>query len=173
MLTDTEKHMRATLREMQLLDVEKERIDTDEKLKNRLLEMQEIYDRETAIREKAIREYMAHKVTMKSIIEQASFSRPTAYYDKVLMKFGNHLAKECVKNDETEKCRRAIADKQEVEQAFQAVTNELINQEYLQEQVHQLEAQVSLLKSELDEKESRAKKKSKLTIIDGSAKDEK
>ena len=54
MLTDTEKHMRATLREMQLLDVEKERIDTDEKLKNRLLEMQEIYDRETAIREKAI-----------------------------------------------------------------------------------------------------------------------
>lgn len=165
MLTDTEKHMRATLRDMQLLDAEKERVGTDEKLKGRLLEMQVIYDKETAIREKAIREYMDHKVTMKSIIEQASFSRPTAYYDKLLMKFGNHLAKECIKNDETEKCRRALADRQEVEQALQAVTNELVEQEHLQERISQLEEQVKNLELELGNEKSKAKMKSKLYVV--------
>lgn len=81
------------------------------------------------------------------------------------MKFGNHLAKECVKNDETEKCHRALADRQEVEQALRAVTNELVEQEHLKEQIRQLEEQVASLQSELNKKEFRAKVKSKLSVV--------
>lgn len=152
----TERRLARMLGEMNLPEHVLLGIKTDRKLRNRLLEMQAIYDTEKVSRDKAYKEYVSHKLTMSVLIEGAeSFSRPTLYADPLLKQYAEFLVAKSNEKDSFEKMQRALADKQAVESYNEALVSDILELMHCQKECTQLAGQVERQKQIIAELEDK------------------
>lgn len=140
----TETHLSEMIEELNLQETELKRIETEKKLRNRLLEMQAIYDTKKDAREKARKKYNDSKLTMSVLIEKAeSFCRPTLYGDPLLRQYAELLVTKCNEDDASEKAQRALAERQEVERYNEALVRDILELMHSQEECSRLKEQVA------------------------------
>ena len=148
-----EEKLQLNLDELQINSIEKNRIDTEPKLKKRLLEVEKIFDDEYKLQLQALDSYNAHKITISSILGKTSFSRPTIYSDELLLRFTIFLISRIKRESLTEKAKRAIEDKQNEEQFNQSLVSDVIELIHSQHEYEQMEDELNFLRGRVKELE--------------------
>ena len=153
---NTETRFSEMIGELNLQGTELSRIEAEKKLKNRLLEMQAIYDAKKTTREEAYAAYNDSKLTMSSLIAEAElFSRPTLYNDPLLKRYAEFLVKKSSEDDASEKMQRALEEKQETESYNEALVSDILELMHTQEECARLKGQVTQLTQRIAEMEGK------------------
>lgn len=159
-------NMIQTLESMNISAMEHQRINTEKHLKQRLQEVQAIYDEREAIRKQALQIYNDNKITMTTFINDASFSRPTLYADDLLKRFAEYLVRQSCSCDNTVRMQRAIDDKQNADSFNQALVDDVIELLHLKDENQHLVEQVEYLQRHIVELESRLGVKPNIIPLD-------
>ena len=160
-----EEKLQLNLDELQINSIEKNRIDTEPKLKKRLLEVEKIFDDEYKLQLQALDSYNAHKITISSILGKTSFSRPTIYSDELLLRFTIFLISRIKRESLTEKAKRAIEDKQNEEQFNQSLVSDVIELIHSQHEYEQMEDELNFLRGRVKELEEQMGGNPNSTVI--------
>lgn len=142
------------LKEAGCLGQELEEVDAEPKLKAWLLEIQAIYERKKSLRDKAYKKYMENRLTMSSIVDSASFSRPTMYKVDLLKRYAEFLVRKSNENDPFRKMEQAILDKQEVERYNEALVRDVLELLHNKEDYDRLVKQVQIQNEQIADLEA-------------------
>lgn len=150
-----EARLRNTLKEMNFTEGEIERFDTEKNIKERLLEIQDVYDKKKAKLDKAYKTYLDSRLTMSSIIESVSFSRPTMYKDDLVKNYAEALVRKSSENDIIRKMEQAVLDKQAVERYNEALVRDVLELLHNKEDYDNLVEQVDIQNEQIADLEAK------------------
>lgn len=147
--TTIDEKLESHLAEMMATTGEYNRINSEVKLRKRLLDIERVYDNEVIIQEKALAEYNRHKITIVSLSQELSISRPTLYNDSILFRFVNFLIDKSKKNSLIEKAKRVSEDKQNAEAYNNALVDDVIELLHRQREIKHLKEENEYLRRQL------------------------
>ena len=151
---NAEARLLESLKEAGCFGLEFDRLDTETKLKERLLEMQAIYDSKKALRDEAYKTYNDNKLTMRGIAGGASFSHRTLYHDPILKRYAEFLVRKSNESDPVRKMEQAISDKQKVERYNEALVRDVIELLHYKEDYGRLVEQTTVQLQQIKELEA-------------------
>lgn len=151
----TTEELYAMLEELDVSEIEMARCKTDEGIFLRLLEMQAVYSMKKLLREEAVKAYTENRLTMSSLIDEVSFSRPTLYKYNLLKKFAELLVKKSSENDIFRDMEQAILEKQDVERYNKALVSDILELLHKQEDYDRLVEQSKVQLQKIEELEAK------------------